>query len=775
MSFVPWDILQRSGVGRDRTLRLRVEVVALEGEAVKTLECQQLRCEVQLDSVHARSDPKLSVTLDATCDMSRNGGSKDKNRLDVGPANGGLPITFAVGPGVISSVAPHGGEQPHQQQQQQQQQQKQQQQPPSCRVKLWEKRNGMFNSTRFLGDATFDAPASPESSVFKLSNGRLGLSVRVRARWSGLDRISQIRLADHLGIRILDAGVRQSWSELVQLTQLLPMAGWADAVTDQCLSLAVGRTTPEGRSALRLCVDALCGSSGDVAGRQKQQNVPEAVARNLVEAAAQNLLEAWADQDLADVEGDSPLSVALRSKCSLAKLMLKRIPPKIARAIGLKHEWPWIQDCVDWEVLRTARAFSIILLAAEREPSGNPLAAGSCTGKTRTLRDALYHAVSRRSPAMSARILALMPPLRGRAGTADVVLLEQMLRLASTDDGNKEWLKVARLQLQRGLGGEEVWRDGQRIVRALADLAAKGVDPAQQMLIDVTLGPDRGRSSDEPRALFPERAAECAVCFEPLYQNVPSFFLDRKHNRSCVHYVCGACADTCAAQKECPICRTSVKHTAPLPLLEHDPKGWFAAASRGDGRLDPAELCHAVAACLPVDEERLLEAIEADDGPWKRSWDPDHDGLISEEEFFAPNNGLFAWILEHVQELHRLEQRGRSSAPDIRAKPAAWFDFWDSESTGNLAFGQLLRGIFAARGLSSVENRAQLLATRAEVARLWRECGLVSDTVAKAEFLRPDGLAASLANSLRDDGIAEGSVLLAALAPGRRTTTQRIT
>jgi len=318
-------------------------------------------------------------------------------------------------------------------------------------------------------------------------------------------------------------------------------------------------------------------------------------------------------------------------------------------------------------------------------------------------------------------------------------------------------------------GSEQAWRGGQRIVRALADLAAEGVDPAQQMLFDVTLGSDRGRSSDEPRALFPERAAECAVCFEPLYQNGPSFFLDDTQHRSCVHYVCQSCSDTCVPQKECPICRAAVSSTAPLPALEHDPKGWFAAASCGKGRLDPAELCHAVAACLPISEERLLEAIEADDGPWKRSWDRDHDGLISEEDFFAPNNGLFAWILEHMQELHRLEQRGRSSAPDIRANPAAWFDFWDGESAGSLAFGQMLRGIFAARGLSSVEDRTRLLATRAEAVRLWRRCGLSTDAVTKAEFLRPRGLAALLANSLRDDGIAEGSVQLAALAPGPRT------
>merc|ERR1719410_733365 len=146
-----------------------------------------------------------------------------------------------MGSSIVGSFPPGCSEQPRQQQQQQRLQQR----PPCCRMKLWEKRNGLFNYTRFLGDTTFDVPANPESSVFALSNGRLGLSVRVRARWSGLDRISQIRLADHLGIRILDAAVRQSWSELVQLTQLLPVAGWADAVTDQCLSLAVGRTTPE--------------------------------------------------------------------------------------------------------------------------------------------------------------------------------------------------------------------------------------------------------------------------------------------------------------------------------------------------------------------------------------------------------------------------------------------------------------------------------------------------------------------------------------------------
>lgn len=217
------------------------------------------------------------------------------------------------------------------------------------------------------------------------------------------------------------------------------------------------------------------------------------------------------------------------------------------------------------------------------------------------------------------------------------------------------------------------------------------------------------------------------------------------------------------------MCRVAAADCKPLPSIEHDPAGWFAVASCGDGQLDPAELCHAVAACLPVKEEKLLEALEAADGPWRR-WDANHNGTISEAEFFAPRSGLHSWILAHMQELHRQDNHQGSpgagaavAAPDIRADPGDWFDFWDTRGHGALSFGELLRGVFASRRVSSLEARGKLLGLRAEVKDLWRNSDLGAHVVTKSQFLQPEGLASQLADSFRHASVPAGPVDVASL------------
>jgi len=497
-------------------------------------------------------------------------------------------------------------------------------------------------------------------------------------------------------------------------------------------------------------------------------------------AAARALLEVRADPHSTAADGASPLTAAIQIGNPFAPLLVHyaaQAAPSLVRAVGLSMSPPWMNGPIDWEVLRNLRAFDLILWNAERMAVANPrnpwasavqgsfpgAASSRDSARLGALSDMLCHGVSRRFLAMTTRVLAVLPPLNGRAGLAEALLLEQMLRLASAD---ARWFSVAQAQLRRGAAaGNQAWRGGHRVLGTLADLAAQGQPHSQEMLLEAALGKEWASSCDEPRVLFPELAAECSVCFEPLYQNDPTFFVNDNKRRSCVHYVCGACAVTCLPTKECPMCRASISDCVALPPLDIDPRAWFRHAGCEPGRLDPAELCHAVAACLPVSEERLLRAIELEDGPWKRCWDRNSDGTITEDDFFAPHTGLFAWILAHLQELHRAERRSTAFLPDLRTDPAAWFEFWADRGTGSLTFGEVLRGIFSSRRLTALEDRNQLHSVRKEVKGLWRSAGVQAESVTKAEFLRPGGLGALLGASLEQAGIPRGQVSIAKLPP----------
>jgi len=179
------------------------------------------------------------------------------------------------------------------------------------------------------------------------------------------------------------------------------------------------------------------------------------------------------------------------------------------------------------------------------------------------------------------------------------------------------------------------------------------------------------------------------------------------------------------------------------------------------------KLCHAVAASLPVSEENLLRAIESESGPFKSGWDnQNHRGRITEEEFFDPDCGLFAWILAHLQELHRAVQRksvkGKSSVPDVRSDAAGWFDFFDDKSIGSLSLGEVLRGMFASLQISALEDRRH--SARNEIVDIWQRAGVKTQSVSKNDFLRPGGLASMLGAALDRAGVPSGEVPIAAMA-----------
>lgn len=731
---VPWNVLVGSGAISMSRVQVQVQVTGLEGQ-VDSIGGAELQCEARFGpmertsgSVSKPNGPKLATTLLAGSPLPQGGATQSRYvALSLAPGAPGLLFDLGRLASAPSSEAPY------------------------CRVKLWEKK--VFGGG-FMGEASFPVPVPPhlESGEGRFPLGK-GRTVYVSAGWKGLDRSTAVRLADFLGDRILATASAKRWSELQQLarsasTQGFTLLGHGEAVAEQCRALALGKANSEGWTALRACAEEAPG---------------QASAENL-KTAAKLLLEGRADVHTASGDGDSPLTAALRKNVSWASLLPQFVPPSVAEAVGLSTSAPWVTPPINWEVLRTSKAFSLTLFAAET--LGAPVDdLPQTSARTAALRDALFYAVSHHFLEMSRRVLAAMPPLTGRASTADVLLMEQMLRLAGKGK-DKRWFEVAEAQLHRGAAaGPEAWRGSQRIVQTLSQLAAQGQGAAHSLLLEVALGPDRNSKKEEPRVLFPEGASECAVCFEPLYQQTPAYFLDPRGHRRCPHYVCGSCAATVLPQAECPMCRAPVAECRVMPSIEADPAGWFAVASCGDGQLDRGELCHAVAACLPVSEERLMAAIEADDGPWKRAWERDGSGTISEEEFFAPGRGLYAWILEHLAELHWADENKRTAAPDLREDPAAWFDFWDTGRSGSLSYGQLLRGYFAASHVSALEDRKQLSGLRKKVTKLWRKAGLTADSVTKVDFLLPEGLGAVLAESLQSAGVPTGAVPIAALPP----------
>lgn len=742
-----------------KQVRVRVELLALEGRAAEAFRGSELSCEVRCGSLQ---QPVGSVG-------SKLEGPKRSFAVRVEPASNEPSPRLALAPGTAPLVfdLPNAGALGRGE--------------LRCRVKLWENRDhgsprmlGVGRQGRLLGDLCFSVPNRAASGSRALGDGHAGLALRVDARWDNLGSAVVICLADQLGQHVLNAATQQRWPSVTHLARLVSTGGWGqEAPQDSIRALVVSKVDSEGRTPLRLCVRNVV--PGEIGGPM---------------AAAKALLEGLADPHSVAADGASPLTAAIQVGQQFAPLLVHYAAqgqPSISRAVGLSTSPPWMQGPVDWEVLRNSRAFDLILWHAERMAVANPTnpwasslqsswqSASQSRDAARlgALSDMLCHAVSRRFLAMTNRVLAVMPPLNGRASLAEALLLEQMLRLASAD---ARWFSVAQAQLRRGAAvGTQVWRGGHRVLCTLADLAAQGQPHAQEMLLEAALGKEWASSCDEPRVLFPELAAECSVCFEPLYQNDPTFFINDSKRRSCVHYVCGACAVTCLPSKVCPMCRAPIRECKALPPLEVDPRAWFREAGCEAGRLDPAELCHAVAACLPVSEERLLRAIEDEDGPWKRYWDRNADGFITEDEFFAPDNGLFSWILAHLQELHRAERRSTAFLPDLRKDPAAWFDFWADRGTGSLTFGEVLRGVFGSRRLSALEDRKQLHNVRNEVAELWRNAGVKADSVTKAEFLRPGGLGVLLGGSLERAGVPVGQVSIAKLPPSPQLRSRSIT
>eukprot|EP00931_Biecheleriopsis_adriatica_P027184 TRINITY_DN16379_c0_g2_i1.p1 TRINITY_DN16379_c0_g2~~TRINITY_DN16379_c0_g2_i1.p1 ORF type:complete len:837 (-),score=147.42 TRINITY_DN16379_c0_g2_i1:170-2395(-) len=621
-----------------------------------------------------------------------------------------------------------------------------------CRAKLWQQSACSLRS-RLLGRACIGVPHRADSGPVVLA-GSSELALRMDVKWIGLDKAAATRVADSLGSLLVETAAKSNWLEVIRLAQLADEGGWPGDCTEQCRSLVTGRADKHGRTALHLCI----------AGPQTQASSCEAAV-----GAASALMEEGADMHALDSQGESPLTAALRLGGPFATLLLHQVDASLAAAAGLSFSEPERQGAVDWQKLRQRHSFALALLAAERTASkteSDPtMASSQILAKTSTLVHALCHAVLLRFPAMALRALKVIPLCRCAAQEMEISILGQVLSLAQRD---KRWLQVLQAQLRRfETFGMEAFQGKRQVFEAIGFLASEGQEKAQSLLVEAS---EVGRC-DSPAVLFADRASECVVCFEPLYSNDPHYFQDAQGHRTCVHYVCKACAASCVAQKECPMCRTPIAKSVLLPHLESDPRGWFSAASGGEGRLDHAELCHAVAASLPVCEELLLQAVEKHQGLVKQSWDEAGHGTTTEDEFFDPAGGFFVWVLAHLQELHRVMRRGQTHIPDMRDDPASWFDFWDDRSIGSLTFGKLMRGVFGSCHLEGLEDRQVLHEVRGEIEKLWRAAGLEAESVSKADFLRPGGLAELLEDYLERADVPHGPTELAYLPSVRSFQT----
>lgn len=287
-----------------------------------------------------------------------------------------------------------------------------------------------------------------------------------------------------------------------------------------------------------------------------------------------------------------------------------------------------------------------------------------------------------------------------------------------------------------------------------------------------------------PRLLLAERAVECPVCYEPLYGAQPSV-LQRVDNdrRLCAHYFCLRCAKRLGGS--CPLCRARASGgctARPLPSVEKAPRQWFRLVDHsGNQRLERDEVVRALEAVLPLDAERLRVALgvppcqkkslsedssnepapaqttqtttkeELDTLGWWSQWHPTAEDSVDDgisEEAFVAEGGLLQWIVEHVRELHRSEQKGRP--PDLTAETLpAWFDFWASDPAQGLSRPELLRALMRTFNVSGVERQKvrEIRGTIEHCYHLWAPAG--NDRVTKEAFVKsPGGLGETLLSAL---------------------------
>ncbi|KAF4668004.1 hypothetical protein FOZ61_007303 [Perkinsus olseni] len=200
-----------------------------------------------------------------------------------------------------------------------------------------------------------------------------------------------------------------------------------------------------------------------------------------------------------------------------------------------------------------------------------------------------------------------------------------------------------------------------------------------------------------------ERYNECAVCYFELYR-LPVGILRSQSKRACSHYFHTECIKRLvaknahearnaghAAVRECPICRAKFSDIKTLPDVFKDPRAWFQLCDIDcGGTLDKEEVLGALGAVLPVERDKLAEAIEEN---WV-VWDPDNDGSITLTEFVEPRRGLREYLLRNFNVIKTENLNIRpDDIPDLDSHPLEWFNFWDGNGNGSLERSEIVRAI----------------------------------------------------------------------------------
>eukprot|EP00927_Polykrikos_kofoidii_P037561 TRINITY_DN31736_c0_g1_i1.p1 TRINITY_DN31736_c0_g1~~TRINITY_DN31736_c0_g1_i1.p1 ORF type:complete len:860 (-),score=113.66 TRINITY_DN31736_c0_g1_i1:14-2239(-) len=211
-----------------------------------------------------------------------------------------------------------------------------------------------------------------------------------------------------------------------------------------------------------------------------------------------------------------------------------------------------------------------------------------------------------------------------------------------------------------------------------------------------------------------DEAAECGVCFDPLYKS-PGVLLDTQGVRVCQHLICEDCAqhvqDEAAKRHRtwrlrqdmrppppgpvCPLCRAPFDSSARLPDPTVDPRGFFRLScvpgqAMLENSFDKMVLTETVAlgvlcAVLPLSGVRLAPRLGKD--LWPR-WCGE-DAVLAEDRFLRPG-GMLAWLCDHLLEWKVEEQRGK---PPGLHEPRAWFEYFDYERRRRLTKAALVHGV----------------------------------------------------------------------------------
>jgi len=156
-----------------------------------------------------------------------------------------------------------------------------------------------------------------------------------------------------------------------------------------------------------------------------------------------------------------------------------------------------------------------------------------------------------------------------------------------------------------------------------------------------------------------------------------------------------------------------------MPDISVNPRLWLQFIdTTGKGEVDESAVVPALEATLPLDTEKLRDAMQ--NGLWS-NWTGASVGRLEEIDFFK-TGGLHEWVRGHQKELDAARQRGPAPQldPDDDAQLDAWFSHWDRSRSQRLDIADVILALLHAAHVSSLEmQRVQRL--KAGVEKIWRK------------------------------------------------------